>query len=140
MATGVVIGAFVGSPVVAMPLALASHFALDMLPHYGNDHNSRRFKALLIFDAALVTALTIGLLVSQPHKWLMMLVCGMLAMSPDLMWVPEFIRGLRNKEAKARNKIMHFHQRIQWGERVWGLVVEAAWIMVLVPMCFAIMR
>lgn len=138
MATGAIIGAAINSPIVAMPVAFASHFALDVLPHYGNDHNRKRFKILIALDAILVVAIVVGLLIARPHKWLSMLVCGLLAMSPDLMWLPEFIRDIRKKEAKARTRIMHFHQRIQWGERVWGAAVEAAWMVLLIPLFMVI--
>lgn len=137
MATGAIIGAAINSPIIAMPVAFLSHFLLDILPHYGNDHNSKRFRILIAADAILVVFIVLGLLIAQPHKWLSMLVCGLLAMSPDLMWLPEFVRALRKKEAKARNQLMHLHQRIQWGERVWGMAVEAVWMLLLIPLYFA---
>lgn len=134
--TGAVIAAVVGSPAVAIPLAFASHFILDAIPHFGihEDDTLRRnghwlFRAVIVTD----TILTIAALVIVPlmlrHTvggWLV-LASMLAALIPDLLWIPHFIHEVRHKVAHARNKFMTLHQRIQWSETPAGLLVELLW-------------
>ncbi|QQS18487.1 hypothetical protein IPL68_08015 [Candidatus Saccharibacteria bacterium] len=60
---GGLIGKFVPWP-IGVPLALASHFALDMLPHYGIDHakrdSSRFWKIFFTIDFFATLGLAFG--------------------------------------------------------------------------------
>jgi hypothetical protein len=129
--TGAVIGLSVSDPVIAMPVAFLSHFALDGLPHFGErkkDHGSKNFRDLLILDALLCFGLVLLLAIWQPKHWLLAGSCAFLATSPDFMWVGKYLRARAGrKEHVAKNVVIRFHGKIQWFERPIGLFVELAW-------------
>ena len=134
VATGAVIGASLAAP-IALPVAVASHFVLDALPHFGDDtlpKRSKRFLAIFVTDALLIVAITTAIVALKPHHWQLMLAGGVLAASPDLMWAPNFTRTLRQRKHKPQNRVMHWHHRIQ-REYAWGLITEVAWLLFITP-------
>lgn len=139
--TGAVIGSAIGTPLVALPLAFVSHFLLDVLPHWGDariPHASRKFKVIIVVDTVVTTLLLLAVVIAKPRHWLTMVLAGLVAMSPDLMWLPNFIRVVRRRTVKSYNKFMHLHENMQI-ERPWGLFVEAAWLLVFLPVCIVTM-
>ena len=123
-----------------LPLAVASHFALDALPHYGGlKHTSRQFLVSLGVDIVLAGAILLFLAVYQPQNWFLMVSCGIAAASPDLQWLAPFLHELMSgKPAKiAHDPITRFHQKIQWGERPWGIWVEVIWFSVMLTLLTA---
>lgn len=128
---GALIGLTVPSPVVAMPLALASHFIVDALPHFGNGNDDARqswFKRFLLLDAILCGLIVALLAFYQPHNWLVAAICAFLATSPDFMWVNEYKRAQLGKHPVAHQKgVLRFHAWIQWFERPIGSLTEVAW-------------
>jgi hypothetical protein len=126
--TGVLIGAVVVNPWFALPAAFISHFVLDSLPHYGDeDHLGRDFKFVLTTDAIFAIFVLLAIAILQPVHWPILLLCGVVAESPDLMWLPLYIRDLRHLPKKPLNAFDRFHTKIQWGERPWGFLVEIVW-------------
>ena len=137
VATGVLIGAAFAAP-IAVPLAVASHFVLDALPHFGDDtlsKRSKRFSAIITVDAILIATIITSILVVRPHHWQLMLAGGLFAASPDLMWVPSYLRTVRQRTHKAHNRIMIWHHSIQ-REYAWGLVTEIAWLLLISPFLY----
>lgn len=135
--TGAIIGMVV-APVIALPLAIASHFALDSIPHYGDKsiaQSESRFRRIIIVDTIITVVFLISILVIRPSHWLAALFAALLAMSPDLMWLPNFLRASRGKSAQPYNKVMHAHEKMQ-SEHVWGWMVEAAWLLVFLPIFY----
>jgi hypothetical protein len=129
--TGSIIAAYIHDPAIALPLALLSHFALDSLPHLGIDsHKTRLFKKVLATDVALSILFLVVIVIFQPANWLLIIACALLAMSPDLMWLPPFISELKHRPARQQNLIMRFHQSIQRHEYTWGYLVEIPWLIV----------
>jgi hypothetical protein len=122
--TGAIIGLSIENPAVALPLAFASHFALDVIPHYDppNPHGnaavfqSKRFIfEQLVLNGALCIMLVIYLAISQPKHWLVAAICAFLATSPDLMWLPRFVSAQRaGRDIEPHNPVARFHSRIQW--------------------------
>ena len=134
--TGAIIGSVVASPALALPLAFLSHFVLDALPHYGEvskELNRRRFLIAIALDTLAVLALLLYLIVQRPSHWIVAALGALLAMSPDIMWLPNFIRGVRKKAERSHNILMSWHDRIQ-REHVWGIFVEAAWLLAMLPL------
>lgn len=135
--TGAIIGAVI-SPVAAIPLAIASHFALDWLPHYG-DHSigqhERKFRRIVIIDTIVAVTFLVSILIVRPAHWVAAVIAALFAMSPDIMWLPNFWRATKGKALKPHNKVMHVHERLQ-RERVWGWMVETAWLLVLLPIFY----
>ena len=128
--TGAVIVAIISVPVIALPLAFLSHFALDTLPHFGEIYNKRKAlsKSIWIIDAVLLTFLLVGLIIST--NWLL-LAGALLALSPDFAWVYRFVVSEKfgKLPPKPTNRFNKFHAGIQKLETKQGLVVEILWFM-----------
>ncbi len=133
--TGVAIVALVPNPWVALPLAFLAHFALDALPHFGNTKHPEtilpKLKYILAVDMFIAAAMLLALAVLQPDAWFLLALGGVLCASPDLMWMPNYVRYLQSKPTKPNNAFMRFHSWIQWGERPWGIWVELVWFFVI---------
>jgi hypothetical protein len=123
-AVGAFIGKFLPLP-IALPVALASHFVLDMLPHYGIPHtrrNDRFWKVFTTLDFLLAWGYLGYLLVSR--RDFAMLVCGIVAASPDFIWVARIIRTRSFDLSKNASWFTKWHAGIQRFERPWGIFVE----------------
>jgi hypothetical protein len=121
---GALIGAYLPLP-AALPVALASHFVLDALPHYGLPHENRdvspAWRAIFITDF-IATACLIALPASRGRY--AMLACGIMAVIPDFVWV---IRVIRDRSFDLSNNLSWFtkwHAGIQRYERPWGIWIE----------------
>lgn len=131
--TGAIIGLTISNPVVAIPLALLSHYVLDALPHYRPDvpeeqlYRSKGFALYLIAEASLCFLLVITLVATRPTDWLLASVCAFVAAAPDLFSIPIY-RRIRSGKKKSMNAYMKFASGIQWFEKPTGVVVEAAWL------------
>lgn len=130
--TGSVIALMVRQPQLAVPLAIASHFVCDAIPHYGTSSTptlrERWFAWLLLADATACFLLVAMFAVMQPEYWVLAIVCAFAAASPDFMWIKKFLRARAGKAETTRtNIVLWFHARIQWFERPIGAFVELAW-------------
>ena len=124
---GALIATAVTQPAAAISLALASHFVMDALPHYGDNNNhswlNRNFKYVLAIDLVLATLFIGAILVLQPASWILLALCAIVAVSPDILWLPYFLADLRHQEME-HSKLAKFLKWIQWGERPWGIYLE----------------
>lgn len=129
--TGTLIGLSVHQPGLALVLAVLSHFVLDALPHYGADkHTSNSFLRYLSLDATCALLVLFALVIVQPEYWLLAIACGIAAASPDLMWMPLWVRELQGKPKKPFNFVMRFHEKIQWAEKSYNYPYEVIWFFV----------
>jgi len=131
--TGAVIATVIRQPLLAVPLAFASHFLCDALPHFGVNlkFNSKAMYTWLLFDG-LAALLAAGLLLKIGVQNPMLLaICGFVAMSPDLSWL---YYGLKHKLGivKSYDLITKFHHKIQWYQKVPGIFVEFTWAVLMV--------
>jgi hypothetical protein len=138
--TGAVIALAVKQPELAIPLAFISHFALDVLPHFGiyeNDVIRRNkhwlFRTVLSIDIPLM----IVLLVVLPHlaaaavaPWIVFSSMAA-AILPDSIWVYRFIREIKTKKWQPGGWYARFHQAIQRYEHPPGLIIELAWFVTM---------
>lgn len=110
---------------VAAPAAVVSHFLLDMLPHYGLPYKlrdrSKLWKPLFIADFIATAALIIIPVSIQNYP---MLICGVLAVLPDFVWVMHFIKKRTFDLGEHTNWYTKYHAKIQRYERPWGVWVE----------------
>lgn len=121
---GAIIGASIANPVLALLLALVSHLLLDLLPHFGKiSIKTRQFKLYLGADIALASLVLLGILIVLPANWLLIIACGVIAASPDLLSFPRWLAALKNQKY-TQNKLQNFLGRIQWGETKRGLIFE----------------
>lgn len=134
MLAGAVVATAIQQPLIVFPAVIASHFVLDVLPHFGvrEDTPSERnkhplFRYVLVIDFFLTAGLLL-LLPSILHgtvSWWVLVLGMFLAWAPDLMWVREFFQNAKAHEDRERHgKVVHFHQKIQWFEKPLGLITE----------------
>lgn len=115
------------NPVLAVIIALFSHFLLDSLPHFGDSSmslHSNKFFRILSFDAltAVVTTLIIAAVWSEYA--LLIIACAFLAASPDLMWI---YYQYMNEPAAKKHLVPKFHGWIQWSQTPRGAYIELSW-------------
>jgi hypothetical protein len=129
--TGAIIGLTVQNPWVALPAAVVSHFVCDLIPHHDDPSipmGSKTEVNLLILDAVGAVGVATFLFVLRPEAWFVACWAAFLATSPDLMWIPRFIKRVKTgHDIEPRNFIERFHARIQRLASPKGAVVELAW-------------
>lgn len=120
------------NPVFVLPLAFASHFAMDVLPHYGYAGKKGYVEALkhrmsyVSTIISVILCIIIGVVLIVNNRWLA-LGAGLLAMSIDFVGIWNYLafekygRSGQNLLAKLH---VGFHRRIQWCERPWGIYIE----------------
>jgi hypothetical protein len=99
----------IGNPLLAIPLALGSHFLLERIPHWNphlktetDKYGKPTTKTMIITTADAVTALFSGSLIAARalpdtgHALTILLAC-FFSVIPDLLESPYFFMGARNK-------------------------------------------
>lgn len=108
----------------ALPLAFASHFVLDAVPHFDDPAKmplgSRPFWVAIIADGILVTMLIVFILLSSADS-LMLIASGLLAVSPDAVHLNLVLR----QKLLPEGPVYAFHRSLQWSETPYGMLVEA---------------
>lgn len=137
---GALIVMAIKNPYVALPLALLSHFALDALPHYGYNRKGfdtwLRHRLSFFVTAADFVAVILVLAVIISNSYWMALFGGLLAVTPDVVWVYHYIKYERKNLTARYGLLSRLHISIQWCERPWGFVVE---FFVFVAMFYALL-
>jgi len=111
---------------VALPLAFASHFLLDALPHYGLPHKKRdksKFWKLFFVCDFLVAFSFAAYQIHIRHYGIFL--GGLVALSPDFAWVARVVRSKSFDLSRNNHWFVRWHAKIQRYERPWGLWVEA---------------
>jgi hypothetical protein len=130
--TGAIIGLAIGNPIIALPVALLSHFVCDAIPHYTDPRvkvGSQSFRNYLIMDMLGAVGVALFLVVVQPEHWFLACWTAFLATSPDLMWATTFIRSQKSgKESSMPSHwLARFHHRIQKYAQPKGIYIEYVW-------------
>lgn len=122
--TGGFIAKFLPLP-IALPVALASHFILDSVPHYGIPNKMRdKSKFWRIFFTIDALA-TFGLAIySISDRHYAMFAGGLFATMPDFIWVGRVIKTKSFNLSQNTNKFTKWHAKIQGYERPWGIWIE----------------
>ena len=139
MVAGALIASVTPQPVVAIPLALVSHFVMDALPHYGDNNKNSWLNQVLIIDALLTVTFIFAIIIGQPIGWVLMLSAGLVALSPDLVWLPHYIADMKGNPLTP-GPFARFSKWIQWGERPWGIYIEGAVLIVLLGLFLQTIR
>ena len=127
VALGVAIAVAIPNPLISIPLAFASHFALDMVPHW-NPHINTEMKKygkltnpslfIIAVDLALALLLTIFIGKTNPYIYL----ASFMSILPDIAEGPYFLYGWRNKYLDI---ILRFQRSIQANANIfWGLLTQ----------------
>ena len=119
---GSIAAVLVPAPLVPV-VALASHFLLDLTPHFGNSPTiypyTRPFKRLLAADSLLCL---IGLLFAIwlfPNLWAVIVIGAFFSAAPDILWL------WRNRGPAWFQRFLYWANWIQWGERPYGWLFDA---------------
>lgn len=128
--TGALIAVTIDQPYLVLPLAFASHFLLDALPHWGVDDDTKtpkqKFYAHLRYEGiGLIGILT--LLLSGVYGWNIVLLASFVAVLPDIEWPVRYLFYARVDKQPPSTVSARMHKRIQWCERSWGGYVEIAY-------------
>lgn len=142
MMAGSLIALSIKNPLLAVPLAYASHFAMDAIPHYGYPGGTDFISAIkiaakhkLAYIYSVLTVLTlIAVIVSliYQHYYYAILI-GLVALFPDAYMTLHYYLFERRKIVinNAFTRLnLKIHGKIQF-ERPWGILVEAAVFIIL---------
>ncbi len=105
---GIAIAAKIPFPALSIPLALGSHFVLDMLPHWNPHLNtemkqhgkiSSQTRAIIVGDFLISGAaiLLFSSMADSPMQMSNIALCGITAMVPDLIEAPYFFFHIKTK-------------------------------------------
>jgi hypothetical protein len=129
------------NPLLALPVAFASHFVLDALPHYGVPvGKSFRGKSIIRTSLIDVPVFIFGVILTFYNYPAWYFISGIIAYSPDLAWIYRFT--LKEKFGKIppapSNALNAFHSTIQKHEteRWWGILIEACLAVLLLGLLF----
>ena len=110
---GATIALKVGNPALALPLALASHFIVDMIPHWNPHLNTEKNKfgkvtnlssAIVVGDVIL--AFVSGILIAtralpDTFQFFHILAASFISVSPDVIEGPYFFLNMKSKFIRA---------------------------------------
>jgi hypothetical protein len=83
--SGALVGALVDEPAVALPVGVASHFALDAAPHWGKWESDAHFLRVAVADGLLGLGVMAGAFLATPRGRRASVLAGMVgAALPDL--------------------------------------------------------
>lgn len=119
---GAAIATKIPNPLLSIPLAFASHFILDMVPHWNPHINTelknggitKKSKSIIVFDVLLGLASGSAIAFSKGgtdinHTIFILLAC-FAAVLPDVMEGPYFFLGWKNSAIK---RLLSFQKAIQ---------------------------
>lgn len=130
VALGMAIAVAVPNPFISIPLSFASHFLLDMAPHWNPHLNTETKKyghlttgTLLIIglDVASTLLLT-GFAYKANFNNINLIYCAISSILPDLLEAPYYIFGFKNKTLEIWRQ---FQIAIQTDANVfWGMLTQ----------------
>lgn len=133
---GAAIATAIPDPRISLPLALASHFITDYIPHWNPHLNTElktsgeisiRSKIIIMADAGL--ALTVGtyLAATRGNFVIIMLAC-FLAVAPDVAEIPYYFLGMK---VGWIEKLISWQRTHQWNVKpFWGILIQILVIIV----------
>ncbi|MDB5181769.1 MAG: hypothetical protein JWP13_532 [Candidatus Saccharibacteria bacterium] len=134
MLAGSFIAIAVKQPLLALPLAAASHFILDALPHFGYRRGSytEMFKHRLAYVVSAFDVIGVLLLCLTvlSQNWIIF-AGALLAALPDISWPYRYYYYERHGHLPPESAYTRFHYKIQWCERPWALIIEALFFVAL---------
>ena len=142
-ATGALVAAAFNKPLISLPAALLSHFVVDAIPHWNYNVPGGVGGRIRVMIADLFLSLTLLLLLALSvgaTGWLIV-AGGLLGIAPDTMWLRFFLTGkpaIHGNRKSLINRIREFHSWIQWSETSKGLLVEIAWLPIVIWLIYQI--
>lgn len=127
VALGIAIATAIPNPLISIPLAFASHFVLDMTPHW-NPHLNTELKkyghltkqTLFIIGLDLTCAVLLTIFLANGNMYIYL--AAFAAILPDLAEGPHYIFGIRNKYLQIW---INFQKSIQASANLfWGILTQ----------------
>lgn len=127
---GAAIATAIPNPVVALPLALASHFITEYIPHW-NPHLftelktlgrvSHRSLTIVTIDASLALAVGTWIALHSPQPSIVLAAC-LLAVLPDVLEIPYFFF---NWHPKFEERLVLWQRAHQWNVKpILGILTQ----------------
>lgn len=114
-------------PFLGIFLALMSHFLLDVLPHYGRKGETvidwLRHRVTWLVEGLNIIGIPLLVFLLWGQPWWVFAAAGV-AVAPDMVWIFRYFWYERYGVNAAKYALTRFHDKIQWGERPWGALVE----------------
>jgi hypothetical protein len=131
--TGVLLGLTIDDLAILAPVGVASHLALDMVPHFGHPSmkSTLRAKSFIVlgsFDFTVSCLVTVAACLAMPQRAGHILVGVIGADLPDLTYIPIIVFGQKLiYRIPGYRAMIDFLGGIQWFERPIGLITEYLW-------------
>jgi hypothetical protein len=152
--TGALIALAVKKPELAIPLALLSHFGLDLIPHYNPPGMTKDkfvsysaswskkmknpgFRLIFPIDMILFLSVLIILPLMAPPSVssITIFLSAVAGALPDfwggLKFLADRLFGIGTK-GKDDGLFTRFHVWLQWMERPWGIYIEIIWAVLVI--------
>lgn len=145
--TGIAIGTLIQNPIIAVPLSIASHFGLDLMPHwdfYSKTSRDQRIKGwrpiAVMGDFGI--AIAIGMFFSLHAMWnqsdtmqaLTLFLCGIGSVLPDALEVPHVYMENEPRISYLVYSVQHklqFQAPLPWGILTQLFVCGASLLLIL---------
>ena len=139
-ATGGLLAYKIGNPFLALPLALASHFALDLLPHWNPNltkekkHGGIKKLTLMVILLDCLTGLALGLFIAKQalpdlKKAGIIILGSFLGILPDLIEAPYYFF---DQKIPFLRKLVAFQGRLQWNVSLpFGIIFQIGYLLLL---------
>lgn len=115
---------------VTLPLCFASHFLLDMIPHYDYSLTMSQGLIRLVVDLAICSAILIGFTSKQSldlnNRDKKMLFAGFVAIFPDVI-----VKSVQFLNLSYFSWFVAFHDRMHAHTRIgpfWGMTIQAVFV------------
>lgn len=133
---GAAIATAIPNPLISLPLALASHFITDYVPHWNPHLHTEKTKhgkistrsyAIVATDATI--ALTLGTYIASRHlpdipRFTTILLACFLSVAPDVLEIPYYFFHM---EIPWIKKLIAFQRAHQWNvPAFWGFLAQTA--------------
>ncbi len=119
---GSIVAVITPAPLVPF-VAFASHFLLDLAPHYGNDPKvkpgNKAFRRLIAIDGTLCVLAYAFAVLLFPSQWLIIGIGVFFSLLPDFFWL-----FLKHRLERAFDRFLKWAGDIQWGERPYGWMFD----------------
>lgn len=144
---GATIGTKIANPLVSIPLALASHFLLDFIPHWNPNlytetkkygRPTKRSTVIVAIDT--LTSLIVGLLLASRFWPNLARVLGIIfacfaAVAADVSEGPYFFLGIRSRFLERWVELQHRHQKKT--SKIPGLLIQGLIIILVLLIILA---
>ena len=141
--TGATVAAAINRPLLSLPAALLSHFVVDIIPHwnYKVPGGAQARIKVMVVDLCLSLGLLLILAMTVDAKPWLIFAGGLVAISPDIMWLEYFLTGrpaMKGNPKRLINRVRKFHLWIQWSETSWGIYTEALWFILMLWLIYQV--